>query len=296
MVFLPGAVYVTETGRNRDSGTAYTTRELADELVEHALVPLCYSPGPQDTAETAEWRIRPSQEILGLRVCDPAVGSGAILVAACRYLADRLVEAWQSENDPRAADLATAADDPRRHRTVVEATRLVAECCCYGVDRNPMAVEMAKLSMWLTTVARDRPFTFLDHHFAAGDSLLGIWDIEQLRWLHFDPDEGRTQTMSFAGYADGLDATARLQELLDEVLSLRQKMQDIPSESIADIDRKATLYRQAENLMPVIRATADLVASAALADCRRTERIGSAHQFARLQSRPARQPAQLNRH
>ncbi|MCY3785513.1 MAG: restriction endonuclease [bacterium] len=265
VVFLPGAVYVTETGRNRDSGTAYTTRELADELVEHALAPLCYSPGPRDTADTAEWRIRPSQEILGLRVCDPAVGSGAILVAACRYLADRLVEAQQGEDDPRAADLATAADDPSRHRAVVEATRLVAERCCYGVDRNPMAVEMAKLSMWLTTVAKDRPFTFLDHRFATGDSLLGIWDIEQLRWLHFDPDVGRTQTMSFAGYADGRDATARLQELLDEVLSLRQRMQDIPSESIADIDRKAALHRQAENLMPVIRATADLVTGAALA-------------------------------
>ncbi|MCY3926569.1 MAG: hypothetical protein OXG52_13885 [bacterium] len=264
VVFLPGATYVTETGRNRDSGTAYTTRELADELVAHALAPLCYAPGPQDTGETADWRIRPSKEILGLRVCDPAVGSGAILVAACRYLADRLVEAWQSEDDPRAADLATAADDPRRHQAVVDATRLVAERCCYGVDRNPMAVEMAKLSMWITTVAKDRPFTFLDHHFAAGDSLLGIWDIEQLRWLHFDPEVGRTQTMSFAGYADGRDATARLQELLDEVLSLRQKMLYIPSESIADIDRKAALHRQAENLMPAIRATADLVTGAAL--------------------------------
>ena len=265
VVFLPGAVYVTETGRNRDSGTAYTTRELADELVEHALAPLCYSPGPQDTADTAEWRIRPPGEILGLRVCDPAVGSGAILVAACRYLADRLIRAWRAEGDPRAADLATAADDPRRHRAVVEARRLVAERCCYGVDRNPMAVEMAKLSMWFTTVAKDRPFTFLDHHFATGDSLLGIWDIEQLRWLHFDPDAGRTQTMSFAGYTDGQDATARLRELLDEVLARRQMMQEIPSESIADIDRKAALHRQAENLMPAIRATADLVTGAALA-------------------------------
>ena len=162
MVFLPGAVYVTETGSRRDSGTAYTTKELADEVAEHALAPLAYSPGPQDTPDTNEWRIRPSAEILALKVCDPAVGSGAILVAACRYLADRLIEAWRAEGDPRAAETATAADDPTRLDVVIEARRLVAEHCCYGVDRNPMAVEMAKMSMWLTTVARDRPFTFLD--------------------------------------------------------------------------------------------------------------------------------------
>ncbi len=156
-MFLEGAVYVTETGSRRDSGTAYTTKELADEVAEHALAPLCYSPGPQDTADTNEWRIRPSSEILDLKVCDPAVGSGAILVAACRYLADRLIEAWRDEGDPRAAETATAADDPNRLDVVIEARRLVAEHCCYGVDRNPMAVEMAKLSMWLTTVAKDRP-------------------------------------------------------------------------------------------------------------------------------------------
>ena len=76
LVFLQGAVYVTETGSRRDSGTAYTTRELADEVAEHALAPLCYSPGPQDTPDTNQWRIRPSDDIENLKVCDPAVGSG----------------------------------------------------------------------------------------------------------------------------------------------------------------------------------------------------------------------------
>ncbi len=264
VVFLPGDVYVTETGRNRDSGTAYTTRELAEELVEHALAPLCYSPGPQDTADTDDWRIRPSKEILDLRVCDPAVGSGAILVAACRYLGNRLVEAWQTEGDPRATDLATAANDPARHRAVVEARRLVAERCCYGVDRNPMAVEMAKLSMWLTTVAKDRPFTFLDHAIQPGDSLLGIWDIQQLRWLHYDPAVGRTQTLNIVGYVDGRDATARLQELLDDAAALRSQIRATPSASIADIDRKAALLRRADDLIPAIRAAADLVSGAAI--------------------------------
>ena len=265
IVFLEGAVYVTETGRNRDSGTAYTTRGLAEELVEHALAPLCYRPGPAQTADTSQWRIRPSSEILDLKVCDPAVGSGAILVAACRYLGNRLVDAWRAEGDPRTEELATADDDPSRLDVVIEARRLVAERCCYGVDRNPMAVEMAKLSMWLTTVAYDQPFSFLDHAIKCGDSLLGIWDFDQLRHLHFDPAVGRDRTLSFAGFADGRDAISRLQDLLDEALDLRAQLQRFPSHSLPDVNRKAELNLRSEQKLAVLEAVADLLSGAALA-------------------------------
>lgn len=268
IVFLAGAVYVTETGRNRDSGTAYTTRGLAEDLVEHALAPLCYHPGPAQTADTSQWRIRPSSEILDLKVCDPAVGSGAILVAACRYLGERLVEAWRTEGDPRTDELATAADDPSRLEVVIEARRLVAERCCYGVDRNPMAVEMAKLSMWITTVAyypNTKPFSFLDHAIKCGDSLLGIWDFDQLRNLHFDPAAGRGRTLSFAGFTDGRDAISRIQDLLDEALALRTQVQQLPSNSSTDIDRKAELNRNSEQKLAVLGAIADLLSGAALA-------------------------------
>ena len=265
IVFLEGAVYVTETGRNRDSGTAYTTRGLAEELVEHALAPLCYRPGPAQTADESQWRIRPSSEILDLKVCDPAVGSGAILVAACRYLGQRLVDAWRAEGDPRTEELATADDDPSRLDVVIEARRLVAERCCYGVDRNPMAVEMAKLSMWLTTVARYRPFSFLDHAIKCGDSLLGIWNFDQLRHLHFDPAAGRDRTLSFAGFTDGRDAISRLQDLLDEALELRRSLQQLPSHSRANVDRKAELNRSSEKKLAVLTTIADLLSGAALA-------------------------------
>lgn len=265
IVFLEGAVYVTETGKNRDSGTAYTTRGLAEDLVKHALAPLCYRPGPAQTADESEWRIRPSSKILNLKVCDPAVGSGAILVAACRYLGERLIEAWRAEGDPRTDELATAADDPRRRDVVVKANRLVAERCCYGVDRNPMAVEMAKLSMWLTTVAYDQPFSFLDHSIKCGDALLGIWDFDQLRNLHFDPVAGRGRTLSFTGFADGRDAISRLQDLLNEALDLRVQLQRLPSRLPADMDRKAELNRSSEQKLAVLEAVADLLSGAALA-------------------------------
>ena len=264
LVFLEGSVYVTETGSRRDSGTAYTTRELADEVAEHALAPLCYSPGPQDTPDTNQWRIRPSDDIVNLKVCDPAVGSGAILVAACRYLADRLIEAWRAEGDARAAETATAADDPNRLDVVIEARRLVAEHCCYGVDRNPMAVEMAKLSMWLTTVAKNRPFTFLDHALKAGDSLLGIHNLDQLRHLHYDVAAGRERETPIPGFSAGGDAVRAAERLINEALGMRQQMHSIESIRPADIEQKQKLHRESEKRLAILTALADVLGGAAL--------------------------------
>ena len=264
LVFLQGAVYVTETGSRRDSGTAYTTKELADEVAEHALAPLCYSPGPQHTPDTNQWRIRPAADILHLKVCDPAVGSGAILVAACRYLADRLIEAWRAERDPRGAETATAADDPTRLDVVIEARRLVAERCCYGVDRNPMAVEMAKLSMWLTTVARNRPFTFLDHALKAGDSLLGIWNLDQLRHLHYDAAAGRARATPIPGFSTGGDAVRAVERLVGEALEMRREMHSIETIRPADVERKQKLHVDSEKRLAILTTITDVVAGAAL--------------------------------
>ena len=265
VVFRPGAIYMTETGSNRASGTAYTTRALAEEVATHALAPLCHSPGPQDTADANQWRVRPSAELLNLKVCDPAVGSGAILVAACRYLADRVVDAWIVENDPRAADLATAADDPFLLDARVQARRLVAERCCYGVDRNPMAVEMAKVSMWLTTLARDQPFTFLDHAIKAGDSLLGVWELDQVRWLHMDPTSGRGRARSFDWMTNGRDALDLLQDRLAEAVRLRRQLHEMTTATIRDADRKADLHDRSSRRLDAFGAVADLVTGAALA-------------------------------
>ena len=264
LVFLTGAVYVTETGSRRDSGTAYTTRDLADEVVEHALAPLCYSPGPQDTPDTNRWRIRGSADVLDLKVCDPAVGSGAILVAACRYLGDRLIEAWRAEGHRRAADIASAADNPNRLDVVVEARRLVAENCCYGVDRNPMAVEMAKLSMWLTTVARDRPFTFLDHAIKSGDSLLGITHLDQLRFLHFDVAAGRDRPTPIPGFKAGGEAVESIERLLGKAIEMRHELHSIDTATMVDIERKQRLHDQGEVSLTALAAISDVIAGAAL--------------------------------
>src|SRR5690606_32638715 len=134
----------------------------ADEVVRYALEPIVYAPGPAEEPDPAQWKLKSAAEILKLKVCDPAVGSGAILVAACRYLAERLVEAWTAESVLGRTPAGLPGPVPDEDLELL-ARRVITDHCLYGVDRNPMAAEMAKLSLWLTTMAKERPFTFLDH-------------------------------------------------------------------------------------------------------------------------------------
>ena len=109
---------------------------------------------------------------------DPACGSGAFLVEACRQLGTRLEQAWDmhaGEKPPIPPD-----EDEATH-----ARRLVAQRCLYGVDRNPMAVDLARLSLWLATLARDHEFSFLDHALKSGDSLVGLTTAE-IKAAHWD--------------------------------------------------------------------------------------------------------------
>ncbi len=253
MVMLEGAIYVTQTSLRREGGVEYTTRDLADEVAQYALEPLVYSPGPQDGASPEEWKLRTSDEILDLKICDPAVGSGAILVAAGRYLSERLAEAW----------LAEGADESigEPEEVLVNARRAVADRCLYGVDRDPLAAEMAKLSLWLMTMSKDRPFTFLDHSIRSGDSLLGITDLDQARWMHLDPAEGRKLHNNLFDY------TAVLEPLVQGALDRRKRLSDIRVITVRDAEDKARLTEEADQDMELLRAVADLVVGATLATC-----------------------------
>ena len=139
-----GARYLQPGEERRRLGAHYTTREITRLMVHRALAPLLR---PDQTPEA----------ILALRICDPAMGSGAFLVEACRQLADHLV---------RAA--------PPDHPAIHHARRLVAQRCLYGVDRNPVAVDLARLSLWLVAGAPDEPLSFVDHALRHGDALLGL--------------------------------------------------------------------------------------------------------------------------
>jgi hypothetical protein len=267
LVFLAGSLYVTQALDRRASGTYYTPRQLAEEVVRHALDPIAYNPGPAQERDPAAWRLRAAAELLDLKVADIAMGSGAFLVAACRYLAARLLEAWKALGEgewtvfgrPRAEapdEPAVPADPDEREQL---AHRLVAERCLYGVDKNPMAVEMAKLSLWLITLAKDRPFSFLDHALRAGDSLLGITSLKQLRVMHIDPSWPRQLSQRDVEAFNAIDAA------VDRARELRRKLESFVVRDPHDAERKAELLAEADAALNDARLLGDLVVAAALA-------------------------------
>jgi hypothetical protein len=165
-----GGIYLQPTEERRRSGSHYTPRSLTQPIVKTTLDPVLAQLGDNPKPE----------QILALKVCDPAMGSGAFLVEACRYLGERLEKAWIAHNQmpPIPAD-----QDPLLH-----ARRIVAQRCLYGVDKNPFAVNLAKLSLWLATFAKDHPFTFVDHTLRCGDSLVGL-TAHQVEAFHWQPKE-----------------------------------------------------------------------------------------------------------
>jgi len=205
----PVAIDLERSGSLRKStGTFYTPQPIADYLVRRTLGPLC-----QD---------RNLDEILELRVVDPAMGSGAFLVAACRFLAasceDALIRSGRH-----------AGDIEEQERAALR--RAVAERCLYGVDLNGTAVQLARLSLWLATLAADRPLTFLDHHLVVGNSLVGA----DLRRIVQTPPFGR-RTMA-AGPLPLFDRD-RLVEPLRETLPLRLALELVPDDTAEQVREK----------------------------------------------------------
>ena len=258
VVIRTGSIYVTAGSDRRSTGTHYTPRSLTEPIVKYTLEPLVYV-GPAEGLPPAEWMLKSPKEILALKVCDMAMGSGAFLVEACRYLADRLVEAWENAEREHPGsfvvtpdgELSTGSPTERliladSAERVAIARRYVADRCLYGVDINPMAVEMAKLSLWLITLQRDRPFSFLDHALKDGDSLLGVSSVKQIE--NFSLRLGERQ-VTFA--------TASLSGYLKEATVKRCALENMPSNDHGQIETKNRLHTEAMAATVRVRALGD---------------------------------------
>ncbi|MEA1052703.1 DNA methyltransferase [Lamprobacter modestohalophilus] len=232
--------YVLQPGsERRRSGTQYTPRSLTEPIVRKTLEPLIRCLGEAPTAE----------QLLQLKICDPAMGSGAFLVECCRQLADAVVAAWA-----RAGEIETIAASCPGGDVVAHARRLVAQRCLYGVDKNPMAVQLAKLSLWLFTLARDLPFTFLDHSFRHGDSLVGL-DLEQIKAFHWKPNK----QLSFLGL--------EIKRVFDEVVVIRQQIHQLADNETPEGQKlKAQKLFDAEDSTEKLRRVADICVGAFFAE------------------------------
>ncbi|MEO6326746.1 MAG: type IIL restriction-modification enzyme MmeI [Thermoanaerobaculia bacterium] len=274
-IIRAGSVYVTEGTDRRSSGTQYTPRSLTEPVVRYALEPLVYE-GPSEGKPREEWKLRSPAEILALKICDFACGSGAFLVQVCRYLAERLVEAWEALEaaNPGAVRLTPEGDvsaglpeerlipkDPEER--LAYARRIVAQRCLYGVDVNPLAVEMAKLSLWLLTLAKDKPFTFLDHCIRCGDSLLGITSLDQLK--RFSLADGPVQKT--------ISQQVSFDDLIDHAIDTRLRIESMDGDTIEHVAAQEGLLAEAEEKMGRLKAAADQLVAAEIGDVGRDEAI-----------------------
>lgn len=247
VVILPGGLMVVETPSRATSGAHYTPRSLAEHIVEHALEPLVYQPGPHQTADPTQWKLLDSGDLLDLNVADIACGSGAFLVAAARYLSKRLVEAWHHEGVAHGGS----------HELDVRAIRQVVASCLYGADINDMAVEMCKLSLWLVSLDPKLPFSFVDDKVLCGNSLLGLTSARQLEAMHIDPEKAPRATSLF-----DLD----VEDVLRRAVRLRERLATEVDD--ADPQRSATTKRRQWDdylrLTAQLRTVADGVIAAGL--------------------------------
>ncbi|MBN8656041.1 MAG: N-6 DNA methylase [Anaerolineae bacterium] len=232
----PGALVLQPSEERRRSGSHYTPRELTAPIVKTTLEPILARLRGEDGKPP-----RPEQ-ILDLKVCDPAMGSGAFLVEACRQLGDALVDSWRFYGEMPAI--------PADEDETIFARRLVAQRCIYGVDRNPMAVDLAKVSLWLVTLAKDHPFTFLDHALRHGDSLVGL-SLQQLEAFRWD-QETKVSERAFE--------TMRVRQHIERVSLLRQQIR-LADETVAD-EQLQILWNAVETELSRVRLFGDLVISA----------------------------------
>ena len=253
VVIAPGSVYVTEGATRRESGTHYTPRSLTEPIVQRTLEPLVYI-GPADGLPRDAWVLHRASELLRLKICDMAMGSGAFLVQVCRYLSERLVEAWEREAltavEPMPGLypgelLHTQPLPTDREERLTLARRLIADRCLYGVDKNPLAVEMAKLSLWLITLDKGRPFNFLDHALKAGDSIIGV-DLDQLRYWDLNPQSGQEMMIGWG-----------LRDQIDQAVETRRALESFGVNTIADQERKAYLMNKADEQTAYLKRAAD---------------------------------------
>lgn len=180
----PNQFYLRVGLGRKSSGSYYTPESFVKFLVQETLGVQCDALSPADDPRPLE--------ILSLNVLDPAMGSGHFLVGACRYLGERLYDACRAAAEQDLWERLPAEVAPylpgRRpegeresgfsaERAKALCKRLVAVHCLYGVDKNPLAVELAKVSLWLESFAEGLPLTFLDHRLVCGDSLLGVMNL-----------------------------------------------------------------------------------------------------------------------
>ena len=268
----------------KDSGSFFTPQELVDLIVDRTLKPLAEerlkafedksrelksSRRPIAERRTELLKLDPAEAVLGLKVLDPAMGSGHFLVTAVDFLSDYISELieylpavpeWL--DDEYESPLVQRVEAIRRDilRRAGESDwvidkslltdqaiirRMVLKRCIYGVDKNPLTVELAKVSLWLHSFTVGAPLSFLDHHLRCGDSLIGMKvqdSIQELRRL------------------SGLFASSAIQAAENATEGM-QRIEEMSDADVAEVRESAALFQDVENTTEEMRGLLDFLCS-----------------------------------
>jgi hypothetical protein len=270
--YSAGEVYlISHRGERRATGSFYTPEHIVDYIISQTVAPLCAVAGARIRAEVEELaravgqandeqRLELSDQLgllqrdyqnrlLDLKILDPAMGSGHFLLRVCQYLAEEIATGQYTDDS-----LTEALGNDESVLTFWK--RKVAERCLFGVDKNPLAVELAKVALWLETSSSSQPLTFIDHHLRRGDSLVGGW-IHELGALPHSGDLppllGTAESRPLAALVEGF-----------------QHIAEIPSDTAEQIKEKETiLERDIEAIRRPLEAVADLWCSFHFTDAER---------------------------
>ena len=231
IAYSEGDVYLlTDKGERKATGSYYTPDYIVRYIVQNTLAPLC-------EGKTVD-------EILSLKILDPATGSGHFLVGVVDYLTEELI------THPDAPHITERTDEETE---LTYWRRRVVESCVYGVDLNPMAVELAKLSLWLHTVAKGEPLSFLDHHIRCGNSLIGA-KIENLSNLPELKRTRRNTSQSQTEIQMGFPFTDRVATAIGHYLLI----EEIESRTAEQIHAKEDKLETAQKMLRSHKGVANL--------------------------------------
>jgi len=258
-----GQVYLeTDRGERKATGSYYTPQYIVEYIVEQTVGPLVEEAVARVKARSKRAKGKAAraaagqslvEEILRLKILDPAMGSGHFLVEATEYLARALAI------DPYVETGAAAEEDLTHWK------RRVVERCIYGVDTNPLAVELAKLSLWLATVAEDKPLSFLDHHLQCGDSLIGarVADVGAVPPVVLSKKVLREREAQYAaGVRQANLFEIRLVEKLPVVMGRILEITEVESDSYETVQAKEAADQAVRELKAPFQAVANLWVSA----------------------------------
>jgi len=235
--------------QRHDTGSYYTPDYVVDYIVSQTVDPLC--------------RGKDAAAIAALKLLDPAMGSGHFLTAALHRLAQWHARAGKA--GPRAASQSEAdyaalvAAQSVSHDELLASLRHLAERCIYGVDLNPLAVELAKLTLWIETLSRDRPLFFLDHHLKCGDSLLGVpLNLAAVGQLPLQKLTRKAAAAAAAAAAGQINAFEyNFEKKAQTLISFYQQIQSLSNDDPAEVSAKQDAYRQFEAQVEPFRYLAD---------------------------------------